>query len=193
MPTLLFGRASLSPPRGKARFRASSSIRNIRTQRRDGFLCISPLFPQCESLVFSEGHWYFPYTDCRPRIVEYRRTTYCMQPSHLHASWKSPGMLVAGSGIEPESQGYEPYEIPLLYPAWNHFGSQTMEPNENGALMTLVHCTRKTPKSNLGPRPLCGRGPALPPYRNPKSRKTTSYNWIARRASRAESSNSVPS
>ena len=29
----------------------------------------------------------------------------------------SPGRIVAGSGIEPESQGYEPCEMPLLYPA----------------------------------------------------------------------------
>jgi hypothetical protein len=28
--------------------------------------------------------------------------------------------IVAGSGIEPESQGYEPCEIPLLYPAMSH-------------------------------------------------------------------------
>jgi len=26
-------------------------------------------------------------------------------------------LLVAGSGLEPESQGYEPRELPLLHPA----------------------------------------------------------------------------
>ncbi len=34
-----------------------------------------------------------------------------------HSIWHVTCRLVAGPGIEPGSQGYEPCEIPLLYPA----------------------------------------------------------------------------
>ncbi len=38
-------------------------------------------------------------------------------------------MLVAGSRIERLSQGYEPYEIPLLYPAYKGTLMQTFSFN----------------------------------------------------------------
>ena len=50
-------------------------------------------------------------------------------------------MLVAGPGIEPGSQGYEPYEIPLLHPACNQ---SSLTAKMKMRLVTQMHCTRKT-------------------------------------------------